>query len=160
MKKVFFTLAAFAVTTIAAAQTKVADVASFKSETIELGKLKVGNPTTAVFQVTNVGKTPLIIETANPTCGCTIGDYTKSPIAPGKSGEVKATYNAATVGAFTKTMTVKFAGVDEVKSITIKGEVLSVEDYAKLKPAVLNTASVKETKSSAVAAPKAKTHKH
>ncbi len=150
MKKIFFTLAAFAVTTIAVAQNKIADVASFKSETIDLGKVKVGNPATAVFQVTNVGKQPLIIETANPTCGCTIGDYTKSPIATGKNGEVKATYNAASVGVFTKTMTVKFAGVDEVKSITIKGEVLSEEDYAKLKPASLNnTSSVKGTKPAA-----------
>ncbi len=149
MKKILFTLATFAVTTIAVAQTKVAEVAAFKSETIDLGKIKVGNPATAVFQVTNLGKQPLIIETANPTCGCTIGDYTKSPIATGKNGEVKATYNAANVGVFTKTMTVKFAGVDEVKSITIKGEVLSEEDYAKLKPASLNTGSVKGTKPAA-----------
>ena len=135
MKKILFTLAAFAVTTFASAQTKVADVATFKAETIDLGKIKVGNPTTATFQVTNIGKEPLIIETANPTCGCTIGDYTKSPIAPGKSGTITATYNAANVAPFTKTMTVKFVGVDEVKSITIKGEVLSELDYAKVKPA-------------------------
>lgn len=146
MKKIIFTLAAFAVTTIAVAQNKLTDVATFKSETIDLGKLKVGSPATAVFQVTNIGKQPLIIETANPTCGCTIGDYTKSPIATGKNGEVKATYNAASIGVFSKTMTVKFAGVDEVKNITIKGEVLSEEDYAKLKPASLNTSSVKGTK--------------
>jgi Protein of unknown function (DUF1573) len=162
MKKIVFTLAAFAVTTFAFAQKKIADVAAFKSETIDLGKVKVGNPPTAVFEITNIGKEPLIIETANPTCGCTIGDYTKSPIAPGKKGEVKATYNAASVGAFTKTMSVKFAGVDEVKSITIKGEVLSEEEYAKLKPAVLNntTTSVKGTKPLAVTGQKAKTHKH
>ena len=149
MKRILFTVVAFTITTIAVAQKKVADVAQFKSETIDLGKIKVSNPATAVFQVQNISKEPLIIETANPTCGCTIGDYTKSPIAPGKKGEVKATYNAASVGAFTKTMTVKFAGIDEVKSITIKGEVLSEEDYAKLKPAVLNTASVKEAKAEA-----------
>jgi hypothetical protein len=146
MKKLLFTLAAFTVTTIAVAQKKVADVAQFKTETIDLGKIKVANPTTATFQVVNISKEPLIIETANPTCGCTIGDYTKSPIAPGKNGVVTATYNAANLGAFTKTMTVKFAGVDELKSITIKGEVLSEEDFAKLKPAVLNTASLKGTK--------------
>ncbi len=125
MKKFIFTLAAFVVTNFAIAQTKVADVAQFKAETIDMGKIKVGNPTTATFQVTNIGKTPLIIETASPTCGCTIGDYTKSPIAPGKSGTITATYNAAAVAPFTKTMTVKFVGVDEVKSITIKGEVVA-----------------------------------
>ena len=134
MKKVFITLLAFTVSAVAIAQKKVSDVAQFKSETIDLGKIKVGNPSTAVFAVTNVSKDPLIIETANPTCGCTIGDYTKAPIVPGKNGEIKATYNAASVGPFTKTLTVKFAGVDELKSITIKVEVLSKEDFSKLPP--------------------------
>jgi hypothetical protein len=140
MKKLLFTIATFTMGTIAMAQApakKVSEVAQFKSETIELGKIKQSNPTTAVFEVVNVSKEPLIIETANPTCGCTIGDYTKSPIAPGKLGEVKATYNAANLGAFTKTLTVKFAGVDELKSITIKGEVLSADDFAKLPAAVV-----------------------
>ena len=137
MKKIIFTLAAFVVTTCAIAQKKVADVAAFKTETIDLGKIKVGNPTTATFQVTNIGKEPLIIETATPTCGCTMENYTKSPIAPGKSGTITATYNAASVAPFNKTLTVKFVGVDEVKSITIKGEVLSEDDYAKVKPAAV-----------------------
>lgn len=151
MKKILFALASFFVTTIAVAQEKVADVAQFKAETIELGKIKVGTPTTATFQVTNIGKQPLIIETANPTCGCTIGDYTKSPIAPGKNGIVTATYNAATLGAFTKTMTVKFAGVAEVTNITIKGEVLSAEDFAKLPPGSANTGSIKTSKTAKTA---------
>lgn len=135
MKKLFFTLAAFAITGVAVAQKKVEDVAKFKTDVIDLGKIEVGHPSTATFKVTNVSAEPLIIETANPTCGCTIGDYTKSPIAPGKDGQVTAQYNAAAVGAFTKTMTVKFAGVDEIKNITIKGEVLSADDFAKIKPA-------------------------
>jgi len=135
MKKILFTLATFALTNFAIAQNKIADVAQFKAETIDLGTIKVGNATTATFHVTNIGKTPLIIETATPTCGCTIGDYTKAPIAPGKSGTITATYSAASVDPnFTKTMTVKFVGVDEVKSITIKGAVLSEADYAKAKP--------------------------
>jgi DNA-binding protein YbaB len=136
MKKVFITLLAFTISAVSMAQKKVADVAQFKSETIDLGKIKVGNPTTALFSVTNVSKDPLIIETANPTCGCTIGDYTKEPITPGKNGEIKATYNAANLGVFEKHLTVKFAGVDELKSITIKGEVLSAEDFSKLAPTV------------------------
>jgi len=124
MKKIMFTLAAVVITSVAVAQKKLDEVAKFTTETINLGTLKVGNPSTATFQVTNIGVEPLIIETANPTCGCTIGDYTKSPILKGKQGKITATYNAASVGPFTKTMTVKFAGIDEVKSITITGEVV------------------------------------
>lgn len=132
MKKLFLSFSAFVVSAALFAQTKtVADVAKFASETIDLGKIKQGVPTTATFVITNVSKEPLIIEQANPTCGCTIGDYTKSPIAPGKTGTITATYNAAAASHFTKTMTVKFAGVDEVKNITITGDVLDTDAYAK-----------------------------
>lgn len=132
MKKLLLSFTALAATMVMFAQTKtVADVAKFEKETIDLGKVKQGVPTTATFIVTNVSKEPLIIEQANPTCGCTIGDYTKAPIAPGKTGTITATYNAAAASHFEKHMTVKFAGVDEVKSITITGDVLDADAYAK-----------------------------
>ena len=131
MKKLLLSFTALAATMVMFAQTKtVADVAKFEKETIDLGKVKQGVPTTATFIVTNVSKEPLIIEQANPTCGCTIGDYTKAPIAPGKTGTITATYNAAAASHFEKHMTVKFAGVDEVKSITITGDVLDADAYA------------------------------
>lgn len=133
MKKLILSLSVFALSTTLFAQ-KPDDVAKFNDETIDLGKVKVDVPPTATFIVKNVSKEPLIIEQANPTCGCTIGDYTKSPIAPGKDGWIKATYNAKNIGAFDKHLTVKFAGVNETKTITIKGEVLSAEDYAKIQP--------------------------
>lgn len=134
MKKLLLSLSVFVFSATLFGQKPDA-VAKFTKETIDFGKIKIDNPTTATFVVKNIGTTPLIIEQANPTCGCTIGDYTKSPIAPGKEGWIKATYNAKNLGAFDKHLTVKFAGIDETKSITIKGEVLSTEDYAKIKPA-------------------------
>ncbi len=131
MKQLLFSLAAFTIASFSFAQNKAADVAKFTSETIQLGNIKQGVPTTAKFMVTNISNEPLIIEQANPTCGCTISDYTKEPIAPGKTGYINATYNAANVGHFEKHLTVKFAGVDEMKSITISGDVKTPEDFAK-----------------------------
>lgn len=133
MKKLVFSLFALSAVSFSFGQKKADEIAKFKMETIEMGKLEQSHPTTATFIVTNIGKEPLIIEQANPTCGCTIGDYTKSPIAPGQSGEIKATYNAAGVGNFEKHLTVKFAGADDMKSITIKGEVLTADEYVKYK---------------------------
>jgi len=141
MKKLILSVAALSFASFLFAQTKAADVAKFATETIDLGKVKQGVPATAVFTVTNVGKEPLIIEQANPTCGCTISNYTKEPIAPGKTGVINATYNAAGVSHFDKHLTVKFAGVDEIKSITISGDVLAAEDFDKWK--VENDAKVK-----------------
>lgn len=131
MKKLFLSFALLTFSAALFAQKTAADVAKFASETIDLGKVKQSVPATATFIVTNVGTEPLIIEQANPTCGCTIGDYTKSPIAPGKTGTITATYNAAAASHFDKHLTVKFAGVDETKSITITGDVLTPEDFDK-----------------------------
>ena len=124
MKKIMIAFLALAMGTSVIAQKKVTDVAKFNTDTYDFGKIKQNVPATATFTVTNVGTTPLIIEQASPTCGCTISDYTKSPIAPGQTGTIKATYNAAALGAIHKNLTVKFAGVDEIKTISLAGEVL------------------------------------
>lgn len=135
MKKILLASLFFTFTASSFAQKKVADVAKFASETINLGNIKQGVPTKGIFTLTNISGQPLIIEQANPTCGCTISDYTKEPIAAGKNGIINATYNAASPGHFDKHLTVKFAGIDEVKSITLTGDVLNAQDFDKLKAA-------------------------
>jgi hypothetical protein len=139
MKKILLSAAVIVLTATAFAQKKVDDIAKFATETIDFGKIKQGVPTKGVFTVTNVSNQPIIIEQANPTCGCTISDYTKEPIAAGKTGVINATFNAANVGHFDKHLTVKFAGIDEIKSITFTGDVLSVEEFDKLKSQPVKT---------------------
>src|SRR5450759_1849853 len=117
MKKLLFSLMAFTFATAIFAQKKAADVAKFSTETFDYGKVKQNVPPTATFVVTNIGTEPLIIEQANPTCGCTVSDYTKAPIAPGKTGYIKATYNAAVLGGIHKTLKVKDDG-NKVKTET------------------------------------------
>ncbi len=136
MKKILLSAAIIALTSTAFAQKKVDEIAKFTTETINLGKIKQGVATKGIFTVTNIGSQALIIEQANPTCGCTISDYTKEPIAVGKTGIINATYNAANVGHFDKHLTVKFAGIDEIKSITLTGDVIAAEEFDKIKPAV------------------------
>ena len=133
MKKLFLSLTVLVFATAIFAQKKADELAKFATETIDQGKLKQNNPEEVKFIVTNIGKEPLIIEQANPTCGCTIGDYTKTPIAPGTTGFVSAKFNAVNLGHFEKHLTVKFAGADDIKNIVISGDVLSAEDYDKWK---------------------------
>ena len=154
MKKIILSAAILALSTLAFAQKKVADVAKFTTETIDQGKLKQNDPKEVKFVVTNISNEPLIIEQANPTCGCTMGDYTKAPIAPGGTGFITAKFNAASIGHFDKHLTVKFAGIDELKSITITGDVLSPEEYAKL--GTQENKSVTDTPAAPVAATAAK----
>jgi hypothetical protein len=145
MKKILLPVVALLLTTAIFAQKKVADVAKFASETIDFGKIKQGVPAKGTFTITNISKEPLIIEQANPTCGCTISDYTKEPIAPGKTGVIVATYNAAALNHFDKHLSVKFAGIDEIKSITFTGDVIAADEFDKTqKPLVEAKEKVKE----------------
>lgn len=45
------------------------------------------------FVVKNTGDSPLVITRITASCGCTQPEWTKAPIAPGKTGNVKVTYN-------------------------------------------------------------------
>lgn len=91
----------------------------------DFGKIEQGKPVTVEFKFTNTGKAPLIMNNVHGSCGCTTTDYTKEPVAPGKSGFIKATYNAANMGSFTKTVTVNANTEKGTEVLTIKGEVIA-----------------------------------
>ena len=101
-------------------------MAKFKWEakTHDFKTIDQGTPVTHEFTFTNVGSTPLVISNVRGSCGCTVTDYTKEPIAPGKTGMVKATFNAAAIGAFNKSIrvTANVEGANE--TLFIKGEVV------------------------------------
>jgi hypothetical protein len=91
----------------------------------DFGKIKQNVPVAYEFTFTNTGDVPLVISTVQASCGCTVTAYSKDPIAPNGTGFVKATYNAASIGQFTKTVTVN-ANTDEGQvRLTIKGEVVA-----------------------------------
>lgn len=89
------------------------------------GKIKQNKPVTYTFTFKNASTAkPLIIESATAECGCTTPEYPKSPIGKGKTGNIKVTFNAASPGAFTKKVTVKFANIPEPVILTIDGDVV------------------------------------
>jgi Protein of unknown function (DUF1573) len=97
---------------------------NWKATSHNFGKIKVGVPVSHEFSFTNKGKGTLIISGVQASCGCTVTEYTKSMIAPGGSGFVKATYNAAKVGVFSKSITVTANTNDEMVKLEITGEVV------------------------------------
>jgi hypothetical protein len=130
MKKLLFIAAAFIIGAGAMAQTsKPDDFAKFNVNKYDFGKIKQNVPATYTFEITNTSNKPLVIENAHATCGCTVPEYQKEPIAPGKTAKIKVQYNAANGGHFDKTVYVKLAGVDEEKALAITGEVLTAEAY-------------------------------
>lgn len=89
----------------------------------DFGTIPQGTPAPVTFTVTNNGTEPIIMTQAKSSCGCTVAEYTKEPIKPNEKGIVKATYNAAHPGNFTKTVTVSFDGYTTPDVLTIKGVV-------------------------------------
>lgn len=102
-------------------QTHEGPKVDFKSTTIDLGNVPQGIPAEAEFVFKNTGSTPIVIQKVTAACGCTTPSYTKDTVLPGKSGSVKAAYNAASPGSFNKNITViTDAGTE---TLWIKGNV-------------------------------------
>ncbi len=97
---------------------------SWREETFDFGSIPQGTPVTHVFEFTNTGNQPLVISTVDKSCGCTTPKWTTEPILPGKKGTVSATYNAASMGGFNKTITVHSNALGGDKVLFIKGTVI------------------------------------
>ena len=97
----------------------------FNEEKHDFGKIPQGKPVTTEFVFTNVGVEPLILTNVQPTCGCTIADYTKSPVKRGEKGVIKITYNAAVPAPFSKAIVVTSNAKTPQKTLIIVGEVVA-----------------------------------
>ena len=60
----------------------------------DFGKIPEGQKLQVAFRFRNTGTTPLVIGRVQPSCGCTIAEQPREPIAPGAEGQIKATFNS------------------------------------------------------------------
>ncbi len=82
-------------------------------ETMEhnFGDIIEGQSVEKTYYFTNTGKTQLLIDRCDVTCGCTVPSFPKEPIAPGEKGAIKVVFNSSgKSGLNNKTVTV-FANV-------------------------------------------------
>jgi hypothetical protein len=78
-----------------------------------------------VFEFTNTGNAPLILNNVKATCGCTTPEWSKEPIAPGGKSTIKVGYNPQNrPGAFNKNVNVYSNTQPSVTVLTIMGEVI------------------------------------
>ena len=100
----------------------------FATETIDYGNIAYNSDGKREFVFTNNGNKPLIITNAQSTCGCTIPNYPREPIAPGAKGVIGVKYDTSRAGqAFNKTITLTTNAAQSTKTLTIKGNVLAAE---------------------------------
>ena len=87
-------------------------------------KIAKGSDGVRVFEFTNTGSEALVISDVKSSCGCTVPEKPKGPIAPGETGQIKVKYDTKRVGPIRKTVTVYSNAIEAIKALKIKGEVI------------------------------------
>ncbi len=109
------------VDTVAAAMKPTMD---FKDTVHNFGTMHEGELVEYEFSFTNNGKTPLLITSAVGSCGCTVPEYPKDAVQPGKSAIMKVTFNSAgKMGHQEKSVTIHANTVQNIQMLYIKADV-------------------------------------
>ncbi len=112
---------------------KLVPVMEFEKVEHDFGTITQGTPQETVFKFTNTGNAPLVITKATSSCGCTVPNPPKEPIAPGAQGELKVKFNGSGRNQVTKTITVVANTVKGSEMLKIKAFV-NPKDAAPLGP--------------------------
>lgn len=103
-----------------------AAVMSFQETEYDFGTIKEGEVVEHTFKFTNTGSTPLVIESASASCGCTAPDWTKTPVAPGEEGQVKVRFDSKNKpGQQSPTVTIRANTEPNIMRVSMKGNVAS-----------------------------------
>ena len=97
----------------------------FDKTVYDYGTMVQGSKGDCVFIFTNQGKKPLLLRNVRASCGCTVAEWTKKPVEPGKTGLIKIKYNTAIVGSFNKSITVYSNAANSAVILKIKGNVVA-----------------------------------
>lgn len=100
-------------------------IIDFEEEEHDFGKIVQGEKVSYDFKFTNVGKSNLVISSAAASCGCTVADFPKEPIPPGKSGKITVEFNSEGKSGYTeKTITVVTNCEPNTKILKIKVDIV------------------------------------
>ncbi|WP_294301978.1 DUF1573 domain-containing protein [uncultured Chryseobacterium sp.] len=80
----------------------------------DFGKIKKGEKVQHVYEITNTGSSPLIISEVKPGCGCTVPDFTKEPIMPGKKGKITLHFDSTNFDGNVSKFADVFANVEKM----------------------------------------------
>lgn len=96
---------------------------TFEKTLHDFGTIPYAGDGTCNFEFKNTGKEPLVLSNVPSSCGCTVPEWPKEPIEPGKTGIIKVKYNTRIPGNFTKTVTVFSNAPNSPVALQIKGVV-------------------------------------
>jgi hypothetical protein len=111
---------------IAAVDTANAPAFKFEKEVYDFGKITEGDVVTYDFKFKNIGNSPLIISSATATCGCTVPEYPKEPVAPGANGVIRVVFNSAgKLGMQNKIVSITANTIPSLTELNILGMVMA-----------------------------------
>jgi len=100
----------------------------FDSEEFEFGTIQQGDIVEHTYEFTNTGEVPLIIENASASCGCTVPDWPKEPIAPGERGKINVKFDSkGKKGVQNKQVTIRANTNPNFTKVMLKGTVNTPE---------------------------------
>lgn len=76
-----------------AVPTGPATTVNFSETEFDFGTVEMGEKVEHIYKFTNTGKEPLTISNAKGSCGCTVPQWPKEPIAPGEEGEILVVFD-------------------------------------------------------------------
>ena len=101
----------------------------FAETEFKFGTIKEGDKVEHIFKLKNTGTKPLIIANAWGSCGCTVPDYPKDPIAPGTESQVKVTFNSTgKKGEQHKSVTMQMNTLRHNEEVFLSGTVTPKDD--------------------------------
>lgn len=99
----------------------------FAETTHDYGDIPKDSDGTYYFEFKNIGEEAIVINRVRSTCGCTIPDWPREPIEPGKGNKIGVKYNTALAGTFMKSIVVYSSAVNSPVKLIIKGKVVDLE---------------------------------
>lgn len=106
-------------------QTKRLPQLVFDKELHDFGKIKAGEKVSYSFRFVNRGGSDLIIQSASGSCGCTVPDFPKEPIPPGREGFIRVMFNSeGKTGVQEKQVTVLSNTLPNTTTVRVKAEIL------------------------------------
>lgn len=98
----------------------------FVVESHDFGKIIQGEVVSFTFFYENVGSGGLLITSASATCGCTIPNYSKEPLASGSRGKLEVVFDSkGKMGVQNKSIAIRTNGKPVRKVLNIQAEVIS-----------------------------------
>lgn len=95
---------------------------TFETEVHDFGTIVQGEKVAYAFKFKNTGKADLIITSAKGSCGCTVPEWPKEPIAPGADGVIDVVFNSdGKSGQQNKKVTIVANTVPNTKVLAING---------------------------------------